>query len=87
MILSCYYRTPVDKDRNEITQRNPSQVITHYGNKQFTCPWDITIAHTGEIIIVDYGNSVVLILDDNLNLLTVIGQGNGDSRLVIYPVV
>ena len=82
MILSCYYRTPVDRDYNKITEQDYSQVVTHYGRSKFGGLSDVAIAPTGEVVIVDYGNGKVIILDDQLNLLNVIGQGSGDSRLV-----
>ena len=81
VILSCYYRTPVDRDYNKMTEQDCSQVVTHYGGKGFGYLNDVSIAPTGEVVVSDYGNSKVIILDDQLNLLNVIGQGSGDSRL------
>ena len=81
VILSCYYRTPVDRDYNKIT--DCSKVVTHHGGNNFGRLTDVAIAPTGEVIIVDRGNSKVIILNDQLNLLNVIGQGNGNSRLVM----
>ena len=74
VILSCYYRTPVDRDYTKMTEHDCSQV---YG---FVYPYDVSIAPTGEVVIVDQDNSKVIILDDQLNLLNVIGQGSGESR-------
>jgi len=34
------------------------------------------------VVIVDYDNKCVIVLDDKLNLVKVIGQGNGNNRLV-----
>ena len=82
VILSCYYRTPFDRDYSKMTEQDFSQVVTHYGGNKFGRLYDVDIAPTGEVVIVDYGNSKVIILDDQLNLLRVIGQGSGDSRLV-----
>ena len=79
VILSCYYRTPVDRDYNKMTEQDCSQVVTHYGGNKFGYLSDVAIAPTGEVVIVDYGNRKVIILDDQLNLLNVIGQ---DSKLV-----
>ena len=31
VILLCYYRTPVDRDYNKMTEQDCSQVVTHYG--------------------------------------------------------
>ena len=82
VILSCYYRTPVDRDYNKMTEQDCSQVVTHYGGNEFGRLTDVAIAPTGEVVVVDCGNSKVIILDDQLNLLNVIGRGSGDSRLV-----
>ena len=82
VILSCHYRTPVDRDY-KMTEQDCSQVVTYYGGNKFGNLADVAIAPTGEVIIVDNGNSKVIILDDQLNLLNFIGQGSGDSRLVI----
>ena len=81
VILSCYYRTPVDRD-NKMTEQDCSQVVTHYGGNKFSYLNDVAIAPTGEVVIVDHDYTKVIILDDQLNLLNVIGQGSGDSRLV-----
>ena len=82
VILSCYYRTPVDRDYNKMTEQDCSQVVTHYGGNKFGHLTDVTIAPTGEIVIVDYDNGCVVVLDDKLNLLKLIEQGSGNSRLV-----
>ena len=83
VILSCYYRTPVDyRDYNKMTEQDCSQVVTHYGGNRFGYLRDVAIAPTGEVVIVDYGNRCVVVLDDKLNLLKLIGQGSGNSRLV-----
>ena len=83
VILSCYYRTPVDyRDYNKMTEQDCSQVVTHYGGNKFGHLSDVAIAPTGEVVIVDDGNKCVVVLDDKLNLLKLIGQGSGNSRLV-----
>ena len=83
VILSCYYRTPVDyRDYNKMTEQDCSQVVTHYGGNKFGSPSDVAIAPTGEVVIVDYDNHHVVVLDDKLKLLKLIGQGSGNSRLV-----
>ena len=82
VILSCYYRTPVDyRDYNKMTEQDCSQVVTHYGGNKFGGLQDVTIAPTGEVVIVDCDNRHVIVLDDKLNLLKLLGQGNGNSRL------
>ena len=83
VILSCYYRTSVDyRDYNKMTEQDCSQVVTHYGGNKFGCLSDVAIAPTGEVVIVDHDNRCVVVLDDKLNLLKLIGQGSGNSRLV-----
>ena len=83
VILSCYYRTPVDyRDYNKMTEQDCSQVVTHYGGNKFGGLWDVAIAPTGEVVVVDYHNKYVIVLDNKLNLLRLIGQGSGNSRLV-----
>ena len=82
VILSCYYRTPFDyRDYNKMTEQDCSQVVTHYGGNKFGHLADVAIAPTGEVVIVDYDNGCVVVLDDKLNLLKLIGQGSGNSRL------
>ena len=82
VIMSCYYRTLVDRDYNKMTEQDCSQVVTHYGGNKFGCLTDVAVGPNGEVVIVDYGNKSVVLLDDKLNLLKVIGQGSGNSRLV-----
>ena len=83
MTLSCYYRTPVDyRDYNKMTEQDCSQVVTHYGGNKFGGLFDVAIAPTGEVVIVDYDNRCVVVLDDKLNLLKLIGQGSDNSKLV-----
>ena len=82
VIMSCYYRTPVDRDYNKMTEQDCSQVVTHYGGNKFGRLHDVAVGPNGEVVIVDYDNNCVVLLDDKLNLLKVIGQGSGNSRLV-----
>ena len=79
VILSCYYRTPVDRDYNKMTEQDCSQVVTHYGGNKFGHLWDVAIAPTGEVVIVDIDNRHVIVLDDKLKLLKLIGQESGNS--------
>ena len=81
MILSCYYRRPVDRDYNKMTEQDCSQVVTHYGGNKFGNLTEVDVGPNGEVIVVDHSNNCVIVLDDKLNLLRVIGQGSGDSRL------
>ena len=82
VIMSCYYRTPVDRNYNNLTEQDCSQVVTHFGVNKFGCLHDVAVGPNGEIVIVDYGNNSVVILDDKLKLLKVIGQGSSNSKLV-----
>ena len=56
--------------------------MTHYGGKELGCFRDVAVGPNEEVVIVDYDNGSVVLLDDKLNLLKVIGQGSGDSELV-----
>ena len=83
VILSCYYRTPVDyRDYTKMTEQDCSQVVTDYGGEKFGNLTDIDVGPNGEVVVVDHSYKCVVVLDDKLNLLTVIGQGSGDSKLV-----
>ena len=82
ILLSCYYRTPVDRDYKKMTEQDCSQVVTHYRGHKFGRLTDVTVTCNDEILIVDNGNKCVVVLDNKLNLLKVIGQGSGNSRLV-----
>ena len=82
MILSCYYRTPVDRDYNKMTEQDCSQVVTHYGGKKFSNLTDVDVGPNGEVIVVDHSNNSVVVFNDKLNMLRMIGQGSGDSRLI-----
>jgi len=73
---------PVDRDYNKMTRQDCSQVVTHYGGNKFSWLHDVSIGPSGEVVVVDSGNRCVIVLDDSLNLLKVIGQGSGNSRLV-----
>ena len=86
ILLSCYYRTPVDRDY-KMTEQDCSQVVTHYGGNKFGFLNDVTVTSNDDIVIVDNDNKCVVVLDNKLNLLKVIGQGirSGNSRLV-HPI-
>ena len=82
MDLSSYYRAPIDRDYDNMTEKHCSQVMTHYREKKFGNLSDVDVGPNGEIVIVDSGNKCVVVLDNKLNFLTVIGKGSGKSRLV-----
>ena len=81
VILLHYCRTPVDyRDYNKMTEQDCSQVVTHYGGNKFGGLSDVAIAPTGEVVMVDYDNRCLVVLDDKLNILKLIGQGSGNNR-------
>ena len=84
VILSHHYRTPVDRDYKKITKQDCSQVVTHYGENKFGYLYDVTIAPTGEIIVLD--DKHIIVLDDNLNLLKIIGQESDDQEFCPFGV-
>ena len=77
LILLCIYRTPVDRDYKTMTEQSCNQVVTRYGGKKFNCPSDIGIGPNREVIIIDYNNRCIVVLDDRLNLLKVIKEESG----------
>ena len=74
-----WYRMPVDRDYGRITVQDCSQVLTHYGEIKFAGLTDVAVGPNNEILIADYGNRCIIVLDHEFNLLRVFGQ---DSRLV-----
>ena len=43
ILLSCYYRTPVDRDYNKMTEQDCSQVVTHYRGNKFGDLRNVTV--------------------------------------------
>ena len=64
-----------------MTEKHCSQVMTHYGEERFGQLSDVDVGPNGEVVIVDSSNKCVVVLDNELNLLTVFGCGIGNSRL------
>ena len=56
--------------------------VTHYGGNKFGRLNDIAIGVNDEVVIVDQTNKCVIVFNSNLMLLSVIGRGRGDSRLI-----
>ena len=81
ILLSCYYRTPVERDY-KMPKQDCSQVVPHYGGNKFGGLNNVTVTSNDEIVVVDIVNRCVVVLNNKLNLLKVIGQGSGNSRLV-----
>ena len=44
VIMSCYYRTPVDRDYNKMTEQDCSRVVTHYEGNKFGYLTDVAVA-------------------------------------------
>ena len=82
VILSYYSRTPFDRDYNKMTEQDCSQVVRRFGGNEFGYLTDIVIAPTGEVVVLDCGNHHIIVFDDKLKLLKLIGQGSGNSGLV-----
>lgn len=86
VILSCYYRTSVDRDYKKMTEQDcRTRQLKVQGNYKFGLLRDIVIGPNGELVIVDNSNKCVIVLDDRsdrMKLLKVIGQDSGNSRLV-----
>ena len=85
VILSCYCRISVVlRDYSKMRQQDCS-MVTDYGRNKFGSLSDVAIGVHGEVVVCDYTNKCVIVLDCNMTLLSVIGQGSGNSRLD-YPV-
>ena len=76
-----YYRIPVDRDYNKMTEQNCYQMVTQCEGNEFGRLNDIGIGPNGEVVMVDYTSRCVVILDDKLNLLKKIEQESGDGLL------
>jgi len=84
MILSCYCRVTVTlRDYSKMSQQDCS-VVTDYGGNKFGYLTDVAIGVNDEVVIADWTYKCVIVLDCNMTLLSMFGQGSGDSRL-IYP--
>ena len=57
-------------------------MVTDYGGNKFGELHDVAIGVHGEVVVCDYTNKCVIVLDCNMTLLSVIGQGSDDNRLV-----
>ena len=81
MILSCYCGITVTlRDYSKMRQQD-CNVVTDYGGNKFGALSDVAIGVNDEVVIVDMTNKCVIVLDCSMTLLSVIGQGSGDSRL------
>ncbi|XP_065902733.1 E3 ubiquitin-protein ligase TRIM71-like isoform X2 [Dysidea avara] len=68
------------RDYTKIEVQN-CQLITQYGGKKFQCPYDITTTTNDDVVMVDYTNKDVVILNKDMKLIRSFGQGSGDSKL------
>ena len=82
---ASYHRISVDRDYSSITELNCSQTVTRYRGNKFGRLNDVTVGPNDEIIIIDYGNHCIVVLDWGFNLLKVIGQ-EGNNKRLIKPV-
>jgi len=64
-----------------MTKQDCRQVATYYIGNKFGSLRDISLGSNGQVVIVDDNNKCVVVLDDRLNLLKVIGQGSYNSTL------
>ena len=80
VILLCYCRISVVlRDYSKMRQQDCS-VVTDYGRNKFGSLWDVAMGVHGEVVVCDYTNKCVIVLDCKMTLLSVIGQGSGNSR-------
>ena len=82
ILLLCYYRTPVDREYKKITEQDCSQMVTYFEKNKFGHLINVAVTPSDEVLIVDWSNKCVVLLDSELNLSWVIGQGSDNSRLV-----
>ena len=82
-LVILYFRIPILlQDYTKMSELNCSQVITHFGGHKFGCLFDVAIGPNQEVLVLDNTNHCVVVFDRELNPQTVIGQGEGESRLV-----
>ena len=77
--MYCFRVTTTLRDYTKIEVQN-CQLITQYGEK-FQWPWDITTTTNDDVVVVDYDNKDVVILNKDMKLIRSFGQGSGDSKL------
>jgi len=63
------------------TEQKLYQIITHYEEKEFCGPNDVTIGPNEEVIVADTGNNCVVVMDKNLNFKSVIGKDKSKNRM------
>ena len=78
--MYCLRVTTTLRDYTKIEVQN-CQLITQYGGKKFQCPYDITTTTNDDVVMVDYTNKDVVILNKDMKLIRSFGQGSGDSKL------
>ena len=80
ILLSCYYRIPVDRDYNKMTEQDCSQVVTHHGGNVFSQLYDVTVTSNDDIVIVNYGSLSRLVCPSGVavmdNIIAVSDQGS-----------
>ena len=68
------------RDYTKTNLRN-CQLITQYGEKKFSAPFDSKVTTDGDIVLIDRDNHDLVVLDKDLKLIRALGQGSGDSKL------
>ena len=58
ILLSSYYRTPVDRDYNKMTEQDCSEAVTHYVGNKFGDLCDVTVTSNDKVIISDCDNKI-----------------------------
>ena len=72
--------TPL-RDYAKIEVKN-YQLVTDYGGKRFSHPYDVATGPNNEVIMVDKDNKEVIIFDQDLKLIRTFGQGSRPIELV-----
>ena len=78
ILLSYYYRIPIDRDYNKMTEQDCSQLMTCYVENKFGFLSYVTVTPNDEVAIADWENNCIVVLDSKMNLLKVIEQGSGN---------
>ena len=65
-----------------MTEQDCTQRVARLGKNDSITICDVATRPNGEVIVIDNYNSCVVVLDDNLSVLKVIGQGGSNSRLI-----
>ena len=64
-----------------MTEQDCDKIVTHYEGNEFGRLNDVAVGPNGEVVMVEYGNRRIVVLNEKLNLLKIIDQESGDSLL------